>query len=178
MFTIWDSYVLKNRFGITSYDSFFLFFHYAGLLVGLIEILFGIGLLFQRTRLWAFRGLVLMHVLIILGLSPIGLLSNGVVVPWYVALFGISGIGYVVSKMRFFDAPWPLVFKKHGLVILCFWIMPVIGNFRYYNQYFSFNVYSVKGKSLYIFLTTKTTVQNRYSLFYIHEKLKTKSIGS
>lgn len=150
LYTIWDFYVLKNRFGIASNDSSFLFFHYAGLLVGLIEILFGIGLLFQQTRLAAFRGLVLMHVLILLGLSPIGFFSNGVVVPWNILLLGISGIGCVASKKRFFDALWPLEFKKHGLVILCFWILPVLGYFGYYNRYFSFDVYSGKGKSLSI----------------------------
>lgn len=151
LYTIWDAYFLKKLVGITSTDSSFLIFHYAGLLVGLIEILFGVGLLFQRTRFWAFRGLVAMHGLILLGLSPIGLFSNGAVVPWNLALFGISVMGCVALKKKFFDAPWPLEFKKQGLVIFFFWILPVWGYFGYYNQYFSFNVYSGKGKSLYIF---------------------------
>jgi hypothetical protein len=150
LYTVWDPYFLKKLFGISSTDSFFLILHYTGLLVGLIEILFGVGLLFQRSRLWAFRGLTAMHFLIILGLSPIGLFSNGVVVPWNLALFFINAMGCFAPKMSFFVNPWQLEFKKHVLFVLCFWIMPLFGYFGYYNRYFSFDVYSGKGESLYI----------------------------
>lgn len=175
LYTVWDPYFLKKLFGITSSDFFFLIFHYAGLLVGLIEILLGVGLLFQRTRLWAFRGLVIMHLLIILGLSPIGLFSNEVVVPWNLTLLFINAQGCLSPKMRYFANPWQLELKKQIFFVLCFWILPIFGIFGYYNRYFSFDVYSGKGTSIFIVFEKPNDCPNPLIPFLYQRKIENKN---
>ena len=175
LYSVWDTYFLHKLLGITAVDSYFVYFHYAGLFVGMIEILIGLGLLFQRTRIWAFRGLISIHLLIILGLSPIGLFSNAIVVPWNVLLLVVSFTGCYLPKDCIYLYRWQLEYKKHLFFIIYFWLVPIFGFFGYYNMYFSFDLYSGKGKSMYIVYNNPNDCPESVKPFLYQRKIENKN---
>jgi uncharacterized membrane protein YphA (DoxX/SURF4 family) len=107
-----------------------------------IEIFMGIGLLFRRTRRIALVFAVIMHVLILLDMSPLGHNYNIVIWPWNIAMICFA----IVLFRR--DAPPLKAYRKslrHRPVVvmfLLFWIAPALSFFNVWDSYLSASLYS------------------------------------
>jgi len=120
----------------------------AGYLLPLIEMSAGIGLLIKRTRKPAMYALCLMHFLILVMLGPFGLNINAVIWPWNLLMPFL--LVYLFHKMPFSFANGLLSKPFAWLVLLCWWILPWLQLWGYWDRYLSSVLYSGGVTQLFI----------------------------
>ena len=122
-----------------------------GYALPIIEIFIGFALLVPRLRKFGVCAAVLVHVLILLYLSPLMTNQNSVVYPWNLAMIAIDILLFWNSKESMFtlSGHGRLVFMKIGIVLLV-WLLPVLNFFGYWDHYLSFSLYSNKPSSFYV----------------------------
>ena len=108
-----------------------------GYSIALIELMLGIGLLWNKSRI-IFRYLVMgFHIAIIMFLSPIGLNWNDVVIPWNIAM--------ILHVYFLFGGQSTLKFPQNwaSLLLVGFvWIVPVFSFINLTPKVLSWNMYS------------------------------------
>ena len=120
----------------------------SGYLLPLLEMLAGLGLLFNLTRKVSVIILIGMHLLILLMLGPAGLNINHVVWPWNIALAILLVITFINSSQIVFTrmARDPFVW----VVLLCWWLLPWLRFAGYWDKYLSSVLYSGGVEQLFI----------------------------
>lgn len=119
-----------------------------------IEIFMGIGLFFRKTRKAAIILAVIMHLLILLDMSPLGHNYNHVIWPWNIAM--------ILFVILLFNDTAPFGSYKHSLrypqvlvILLLFWIMPFLSFFNLWDSYLSASLYSGNTSSGVIYISDK-----------------------
>lgn len=118
-----------------------------GWAIGVVECLFGLGLL-TRYYKWALKGLIAMHLFILVFLGPPGLNFNRVVWPWNVLMIAIAILCHR-------EQDWIRIFPVQGRYLLPFAflflvLLPVFSFTGNYNPYFSFAMYGGGNSRLYM----------------------------
>ncbi|MGG9972645.1 hypothetical protein ACQ33O_12700 [Ferruginibacter sp. SUN002] len=161
--SIWYTLLLSKQFGV-SYDlGHNPFIYNAGYLLGLIEIVLGLGLLSKRTRKHSAILLIVMHLIILVIFGPFGLNYDHVIWPWNVAM-----IAYFIFLLSD-DIKEKLSFKilelnRNPLIVVLFGIMPFFSLFGGWDYFLSSSLFSSRPTDLYICLPINKDVPlNRYS---------------
>ncbi len=122
---------LGNSFWINKFST-------VSYLVPVLELSVGLSFVFLKWVQTAKKVVVVMHILLIIYLSPLGIAYNYVVIPWNVAMI------FLVLKLYFIKRPVLLV----GLLLV--WFMPFLNFFGKWDYYPSFSLYSSKPKSYFV----------------------------
>lgn len=147
MNTILEDFIGFSRETVLKYKLFFV-----GLVIPFCEILLGGLLIFSKNKKRVSCFLILIHLSILMILGPFGLGYNSIVWFWNLAIIFILLITY--HKPFEINNIKPFLFNHFYWLILWF-LMPVLSFFGRWYQYFSFNLYSGKGKQMYICVSSK-----------------------
>ena len=154
----WGEMILSHVFGIKHWwknnEALFLI----GFGIPILELTLGICLLFFKTRKIAIFGLIVMHLFILLVLSPLGVNFNVVVWPWNALM-----ILFLILLKVDLNQPinWNNDFKKPFVrIVFCIlFIFPFSNLFGYWEHYLSFGMYSGKGYRMYMCIDSNTDVE-------------------
>jgi hypothetical protein len=146
-------------YGLTNYHL--QLFKEAGYLIPVLEVAIAIGLFFTKTRKWAVLSAYMVHVLIILFLSPLGSNINSIVIPWNIAMMlflysCFSGSTNTLSLTGFFKQS---THRIKPIIVTLYLVLPVLGFWGMWDYYLSFNLYSGKGP-VYQIMVAKNEVVN------------------
>ncbi len=136
-------------FKVKSSYSYNLLLYHLGYLLGLIEMLLGIGLAFKRTMKTGAVLLICMHVDILIFLGPFSINYNAIIWPWNVVmilciyLLFINRSAVVLSKRS-------LTIGFNKIFILFFGLLPFLNFFGYWDYFLSSSLYSYKPPQMYI----------------------------
>jgi hypothetical protein len=132
-------------------NIFYIVLKKIGYLTPYIEILIPVGLIFSPYKKTFIMMAVLMHVFILLCLSPLGRDYNYIVFPWNIFM--------AVSILTIFMDSSSQIKKKTKLkespIVIGFcliWILPALNFFNLFDSYLSFDLYSGKYKEGIIYM--------------------------
>ncbi len=127
-----------------------------GYLVGVVELLLGICLLFANTRKPAAWLLMAMHVFILVFLGPWGLKYNLIVWPWNLAMISFLFLVFLKKDQTGFQFKY--IFCGRNKLVFIFWgILPALNFAGYWDNYLSSGIYS--GKLPLMVICIKDTAQ-------------------
>ncbi|RZJ29640.1 MAG: DoxX family protein [Flavobacterium sp.] len=139
LYNIWDRTILVRLFGLSRLAISHPL-HYFGLVIPVIEIVIGCGLAFSSATKKYIAGAVLMHILIVIALSPFGIGYNEVIIPWNIAMAFlipiVFGSGELSLQIKMLKNP------LNSIVFIIAGLLPLLGLFGYWDNYLSFNLYS------------------------------------
>ncbi|MFT5641624.1 MAG: hypothetical protein ACI9A7_001729 [Cyclobacteriaceae bacterium] len=142
-------FIIDTYFGFLPMDSRSIILN-MGYFIPLIEILTAIFFLIPKTRKFGVYIAIIMHLLIIVHLSPLGIDSNTIVIPWNFAMIFIVII--LFSKIRIASMT-PPPFRRYWALYSLLFIMyfgPVLNSLGMWDHYLSFSLYSNKAPHFYI----------------------------
>ncbi len=144
--------ILSNLFGITDPDLLENLLPF-GYLLPVIETSAALLLCFPKTRKWGVYILILMHLFILVYISPLGINSNTTVYPWNVAMMLFLLLVFYSDHSPIFTA---VSFEdlKIRIITALVWILPVLNFFGYWDHYLSFSLFSGKTDKYYIMIHT------------------------
>jgi len=120
-----------------------------GIYIALFEIVLGVLLLVPRTRQLGIYCAVMMHIGILLLLSPLGLNWNSAIWPWNVTMITLVLILFWNDKVP--SIKYAFENKKLALSItVLFIVLPAIGHIGHWDSYLSFSLYSGNTTGAYI----------------------------
>lgn len=125
-----------------------------GYVVPYLEIFAGIGLLIKPLRFISVPVVIIMHVCIILLMSPFGNNYNMVVWPWnlimiILVLLLFSG----TTTDRFFSVTHLFKIPVFYIVVTFYWVLPALNLRNHWETYLSFSLYSGNTHNAKIILT-------------------------
>jgi hypothetical protein len=127
--------------------------YYLGYTLPAIEIFIGIGLLLKPARKAAMIFAIVMHVLILLDMSPFGHNYNVVIWPWNTAMIIFNLVLFKKDTSPISSYRLPLRFWLVKGVFLLFWIMPFFSFINIWDSYLSSSLYSGNTSNGVIYMT-------------------------
>lgn len=129
--------------------SYNLLLYHIGYLLGLIEILLGIGLAFRQTNKAAAILLICMHLGILALLGPIGINYNVIIWPWNIAMILCIYVLFIRRETLIISFYF---FRKgiNTIFILFFGILPFLNFFGSWDYFLSSSLYTYKPPEMYI----------------------------
>jgi uncharacterized membrane protein YphA (DoxX/SURF4 family) len=147
--SIWMQIILKSFLKIPSNIAGSRYLYHAGYLLGLFELVAGIGLLFPKTKKIAAIALILMQLFILLLLGPLGLSYNAIVWPWNMVMILYLYLIFIKKQERVI-AP-KFVFQGWNKLIFVVWgILPALHFVGYWDGFLSSSMYSGKAPKMII----------------------------
>ena len=148
LYVVWEKMILIKFFGLNFNQINNTYIHFAGLLLGLIEVLSAFGCLFFKNKKIFALLLVGMHLFILVLVSPIGVNYNSIILPWNVLMIFLILIVFYNndSKLSFNN----LIIGFNKIPFLILGILPFFCFMGLYDNFFSFNLYSGSLKYLRI----------------------------
>jgi hypothetical protein len=140
LYKVWNEMILVRFFGFEVNQIQHIFIHYAGLSLGLLEVIAALGCLFAKNKKIYALFLVGMHIFILLLVSPIGLNYNSIVWPWNVVMILFILIVFYNNTLRISFKALISGYNKIPFVVLG--ILPFFCYLDLYDNFFSFNLYS------------------------------------
>ena len=117
-------------------------FHYFGMSVPFVQVVFGIGLLTKRYRRVSLLAAVSMHLFILAMFGPAGLDWNNVIWPWTTAMALFDILLFAgKTEFSFREVVWTTR-RYHAAVLVVFAIFPFLSFFNYWDSYLSAALYS------------------------------------
>ncbi|ASU33288.1 DoxX family membrane protein [Mucilaginibacter xinganensis] len=145
----WRQMILHSFFKVPFYVSAHRLIYFSGYLLGLAELLAGVGLLFHKTKKAASAALILMHLFILILIGPGGLNYNAVVWPWNIAM--IFYLYFLFFKNIEGKAIFTGVFHGWNKLIFIFWgMLPALSFAGAWDSYLSSGLYSGKSPKMII----------------------------
>ena len=135
----WFISPLENLFSERQMNLFYRF----GSIFSYFELSLGFLVLFKPLRFIILPLILLMHLIIIVLLSPLGLNQNYVVIPWNFTIIILNLLLFAnVDRDRFYD--FTMLFKTAHfyIVILIIYIIPFFSFNNLYDSYLSSSLYS------------------------------------
>lgn len=130
--TVWNMLILKFFLKIPVHVIKQSWVHYSGYLLGAIELLAGIGLLFRKTQVWSAIILIMMHVFILLLFSPFGYRGYRVLWPWNASMIVFIYLIFLRAKERV-AVVQPLVHGINIIVLVIWGILPALSFIGYWD---------------------------------------------
>ncbi len=149
LYLVWERMILHRFFGVELSEFENPIVHYSGLLLGLLEFIAGLGLLFARKKTIYACILILMHLFIVIMISPIGINYNMIVWPWNILMICVLPLLFLYKND---DYGLSFNWRELRIVVLAFFLLalPFLSYLGCYDNYLSFNLYSGKEKILEI----------------------------
>jgi hypothetical protein len=156
----WNGMILSDWIGYTVENTWI---SRLGYLLPLTEMFAGIALLFSRTRKKAVVLLAAMHVLILIMFGPAGMNINIVLWPWNLLMPFLVFILFYGKQFCF------SIFRQKlfvwWLTVLCWWVLPWLNLFGYWDDFFSGKLYS--GKTQYLYICTSNPQTKKIFAAYL-----------
>jgi hypothetical protein len=143
-------------------------FYHVGYLLGIIEILLSIGLLFSRTVKAAAIFLILMHLCILVIFGPLGINYDKIIWPWNIAMIVCLYILFIRSNPEVIS----LQLIKPGwnkLLIVLFGILPFLNFFGYWDYYLSASLFSYRAPDMYVHIHNQEKCKELQPYFSIYK---------
>lgn len=135
--SLWNRMILNQWAGIETYNVYAL---KLGYLIPISEVI-GALILFSKSRKhYAVYFFISMHLFILLLLGPLGLNYNSIIWPWNVAMTMLLPILFINQKVLL-----QFLLQKEGIlkiVVLCWFLLPWLSLWGYWDYYLSSNLYS------------------------------------
>ena len=143
---VWKELYMKQFAGVSHAGAWEL---RMGYLLPLLEIASAIALCFRRTVKPAMWVLIVLHLINLVVFGPFGIRINPVIWPWNVFMPGLVFILFYKKGVMFSDRQvWKPAFIK--IVLLCWWILPLLQLAGLRNQYLAGFVYNRNVDYMYI----------------------------
>ncbi|MDI1255370.1 MAG: hypothetical protein PSV16_04655 [Flavobacterium sp.] len=168
LYDVWESMILRRFFGLDESVIAQKWLHYAGLSLGIIEVVAALGILFFRKKKGFALLLIGMHIFILALISPTGLNYNIIVWPWNVAMMVLIYV-LVFNQSDAHVSFYGLVKGANFVPFLVVGILPILCNFGLYDNFLSFNLYSGSLKQLEI-CVKENQYSKDYTPYYSHKK--------
>jgi hypothetical protein len=139
--TVWTNMMLRIFLKIPAHIADQNWIHYGGYLIGLIELLAGVGLLFIKTQVKAAKVLIAMHLFVLLLLGPLGFKGYEVLWPWNVAMILFLYFIFLKNNERIIVLQ-PITKGWNKLVLICWGILPALSFLGYWDKNLSSNLFS------------------------------------
>ena len=140
LYVVWEKMILIKFLGLNFNQINNTYIHFAGLFLGLIEVLSAIGCLFFKNKKIFALLLVGMHLFILVLVSPIGVNYNSIILPWNVLLIILILIVFYNNDSKVSFSNLIIGFNKIPFILLG--ILPFFCFLGLYDNFFSFNLYS------------------------------------
>jgi hypothetical protein len=152
---VWESMIVREFFKVPTQIAGLHWFYRSGYILGLAEMLAGLGLIFPTTQKKSAVFLILMHVFVLVLIGPFGLNYNKIVWPWNAALIFYLYIVFLNKKGRvvFFISIFSGLNK---LVFILLGVLPVLNTLGYWDNYLSSSLYSGKLPKMIIGISDTT----------------------
>lgn len=147
--SIWNRLVLGKAFHLSQEIIYSKTMFYIGYSISVIEMIFAVGLIFEKTRKAAIILLLMMHVLILAVFGPFGLNYDMIVWPWNVAM--MCYLTYFLVKGKYLSISYPVIFQKWNIVFTAlFGIMPLLNYAGLWDYFLSSSLFSSKTPDMYV----------------------------
>ncbi|SHI76503.1 hypothetical protein SAMN04488096_104158 [Mesonia phycicola] len=135
-------------------------YRYFAYAIPIIEIVIAVGLLLKKTRKLAFTLALITHLIIVCWVNPWNGNSNFIIIPWNIAMILWGYFCFIKHE----DTLQQIHLKsKLNLIAIAIVILPILNTFGLWPYYFSFNLYSGKGNTLYITVSEEDYFQQSES---------------
>jgi hypothetical protein len=139
--TFWANVLLRHFLRVPQRIVAQNWVYYSGYILGITELMAGIGLLFVKTRTQSAILLILTHIFILLLFSPFGLQGFRVLWPWNISMILLLCIILYV-KIEWQDIFSSLTKSWNKLVLVCWVILPAFSFFGLWDRSLSSNLFS------------------------------------
>ena len=168
LYDVWESMILKRFFGLELHQIQNGWIHYAGLSLGLIEVVGALGLLFFKQKKMFALLIIGMHVFILLLISPTGLNYNVIVWPWNIAM--VLFLYLLFFKIKNNTISFTNLTEGYNKIpFLVIGVFPFFCFIGLYDNYMSFNLYSGTLKQLEICIEKHQDIK-KYQNFITNKK--------
>lgn len=138
---VWGNMILHAFFKVPLAMIGKTWIYYIGYLLGVIELLLGIGLLIKKVRLASVVSLAFLHLFILFFLGPLGLRGYRVLWPWNLSMIFFLLI-ILFSTIPKPDDIKPIAKGWNKLVILCWVVLPAFSFWGLWDNNLSSNLFS------------------------------------
>lgn len=149
--SIWNNLLLSKTFGLSYQTTHQWWVYNAGYLIGIIELIFAVGLFFKATFRAATYLLVAMHIIIIGVFGPFGLNYDHVVWPWNLTMLSYLFILILFNSGFTFSMSF-LHLKRNWPVVILFGIMPLFSLWGKWDFFLSSSLFSSRPTDMYVCL--------------------------
>ncbi|MGK4567957.1 hypothetical protein [Flavobacterium sp. 3HN19-14] len=149
LYDVWESMILRRFFGVEESVIAQKWVHFAGLSLGIIEVVGALGILFFKRKKFFALLLIGMHIFILAMISPTGLNYNIIVWPWNVVMIILIYI-LIFNQSEARVSFYGLMKGANFIPFIFIGILPILCNFGLYDNFLSFNLYSGSLKQLEI----------------------------
>ena len=133
-----------------SYPINLVLFH-SGYILGIIELLLGIGLIFRRTKRIAAIFLIVMHGIIIVSFGPWLINYDAIILPWNMAFLLIIYILFIRKPEAGTD--FSAIFKRWNVLFPVFFaLLPILNFFGYWDYFLSSSLFSFRTPDMYVMI--------------------------
>lgn len=139
--TVWTNMMLNNFLKVPAHIAGQNWIHYGGYLIGVIELLAGVGLLFIKTQVKSAKALIAMHLFVLLLLGPLGFKGYEVLWPWNMAMILFLYFIFLKNNERIIVFQ-PVTKGWNKLVLICWGILPALSFLGYWDKNLSSNLFS------------------------------------
>lgn len=138
---VWTNMILTRFLRVPANISGQSWLHYSGYLLGLMELLAGMGLVFVKTQVRSAKILIVMHLCVLLLLGPFGFQGYEVLWPWNTAMILFLYFVFLENKDGVFVFQ-TITYRWNKLVLVCWGILPVLSFWGYWDKNLSSNLFS------------------------------------
>lgn len=139
--SVWDRVMLRFFFKVPAEVIARPWVYYSGYLLGITELLSGVGLLFTKTQSRSALSLIIMHLFILIFLGPFGLRGYRTIWPWNIAM--MLFLYLIFLKKNETIAIFPQAAKGWGkLIVICWIVLPAFSFWGYWDNNLSSKVWS------------------------------------
>jgi len=150
--TVWNVLILKFFFRVSPGIIAQSWMHYSGYLLGIIELLAGVGLLFKNTQVRSALILIGMHLFILLLFSPVGYRGYRVLWPWNSAMILFLYFIFIKEEERI-AVIQPVIVGWNKLTFIFWGILPALSFIGYWDYNLSSNLFSGNAPKMMICVT-------------------------
>lgn len=141
LYNVWERMILNRFFGFDYSQINQTWIHYSGLILGLIEFLAGIGILFLKNKKIVSILLIGMHLFILMLISPFGFNYNSSVWPWNVVMILFLYLLYLNENYNHISFK-SLTTGWNKIPFVVIGILPILNYIGIWDDYLSFKLYS------------------------------------
>jgi hypothetical protein len=150
--TVWDNMILRLFLKLPASFIAQNWVHYTGYLLGITELLAGVGLLFIRTQLRAAIALIILHLFVLLLFGPFGFKGYRVLWPWNISMMLFLYFIFLHKNERV--NMFPFVAKGWNIAVtICWLILPALSFWGYWDKNLSSNLFSANLPKMIICIT-------------------------
>ena len=167
--TVWGNTLLRFFFENHPRIWHLHWLYYGGYLIGILEIIAGLGLLYGKTQTKSAVFLIAMHVGILVLFSPAALNINQVILPWNIALLLYLYVIFLRDKIKL-PLYESVVFKWNKLFILFWVILPALSFVGFWDKALSSNLYSGRLPQMIVYINNVDACKELQPFYFKKER--------